>query len=231
MSEYYDNGQYEQYNENYEYEEEYENESEEYYDGYSSEYSDNSNYSDNNSYTSNQGYSETSYNSYPSRSISFGKVLGFAILIFAIIFFVIGKFGIPVPSIPPVTAFSGNILGPGEVIGSENVRISYYDPNLGGINCYHDPVTGVCAGLMANGQHFNSWYNRGAACPPDRDIFGREYPQWKFGSKFRLPDGSVWTCTDRGGKIQYEDGVAWVDLLMDHPPSYVGQIVKAEFIK
>lgn len=97
------------------------------------------------------------------------------------------------------------------------LRISWYDPSLGGTNCDHDCTT------MASGDKVASWLGgRGgvfaAACPRSDG--------WHHGKRFIL-DGTVYECRDTGGWINcYQPGMydpalrrqadiayCWVDLL------------------
>ena len=97
------------------------------------------------------------------------------------------------------------------------LRISWYDPSLGGTNCDHDCTT------MASGDKVASWIGgRGgvfaAACPRSDG--------WHHGQRFEL-DGVVYECRDTGGWINcYQPGMydpalrrdadmayCWVDLL------------------
>lgn len=97
------------------------------------------------------------------------------------------------------------------------LRISWYDPSLGGTNCDHDCTT------MASGDKVASWIGgRGgvmaAACPRSDG--------WHHGRRFEI-DGVVYECRDTGGWINcYQPGMydpalkrqadiayCWVDLL------------------
>jgi len=87
------------------------------------------------------------------------------------------------------------------------VRVSHYWPPLGGPNCFRWE-RGRCVSRMASGERWEDWAYRpwrepgAAACPPE----------WPFGTRFHLA-GRDWVCLDRGGRIRYENGVPWVDLL------------------
>lgn len=104
------------------------------------------------------------------------------------------------------------------------LRISWYDPALGGTNCDHDCTT------MASGDKVASWIGgRGgvhaAACPRSNG--------WHHGLRFVL-DGVTYECRDTGGWINcYEPGqydpalrrqadmaYCWVDLLNGSQYSY-----------
>lgn len=97
----------------------------------------------------------------------------------------------------------------------ERVKISWYWPPLGGTNC-GVWQNGQCVSRMASGARWQDWVGRAIACPP----------QWKFGTKVVLPNGSVWTCMDRGGAIHYNGGITWIDLLTNHTPYPFGTVVK-----
>jgi hypothetical protein len=110
-----------------------------------------------------------------------------------------------------------------------SIRMSHYDPSLGGINCDHDCST------MASGEKVASWVlgqngKYAAACP-------QEIP---FGTKIRV-NGTTFICKDRGGWINaYDIGdydpamkrnadtrYFWIDTLGTFGYSY-GQLVPAE---
>lgn len=104
------------------------------------------------------------------------------------------------------------------------LRISWYDPSLGGTNCDHDCTT------MASGDKVQSWIGgRGgiyaAACPRSDG--------WHHGKRFEL-DGVIYECRDTGGWINcYQPGMydpalkrqadsvyCWVDLLNNSSYGY-----------
>lgn len=107
------------------------------------------------------------------------------------------------------------------------LRVSHYDPSLGGTNCDSDCST------MASGQKVAAWVGGkngiyAAACPPE----------WPFGTRFELY-GKTYQCQDRGGWIQTrtpgefdpamggftaKESYHWVDLL-DSPPVPYGALV------
>jgi hypothetical protein len=75
---------------------------------------------------------------------------------------------------------------------------------------------------MSSGQPWQDWTDQACACP-------KEYP---FGTRFLLPDGSTWTCQDRGGSIVTDSaGVIWLDLLQQHASYPYGSIQEVEIIK
>lgn len=115
-----------------------------------------------------------------------------------------------------VAAISGNASYP--------LRISWYDPSLGGTNCDSDCTT------MVSGDKVASWLGgRGgvyaAACPRSDG--------WHHGKRFVL-DGTVYECRDTGGWIncyqpgQYDPALkrqadmayCWVDLLNNSSYGY-----------
>ncbi|MCB8988960.1 MAG: hypothetical protein H6661_14560, partial [Ardenticatenaceae bacterium] len=107
------------------------------------------------------------------------------------------------------------------------LRVSHYDPSLGGTNCDSDCST------MASGQKVSAWVGGqngifAAACPPE----------WPFGTRFELM-GKTYQCQDHGGWIQTrrpgefdpamggftaKETYHWVDLL-DTPPVPHGTLV------
>ena len=109
-----------------------------------------------------------------------------------------------------------------KVLRTEKVKVSHYDPALGGTNCSNFQ-NGVCISHMASGKAWQDWIDKGAACPAE----------WPFGTRFRLPDGRVFECQDRGGAIRYgADGLPFVDLLTQKNPGYgYGEVITVEILK
>jgi len=112
-------------------------------------------------------------------------------------------------SVAPVTAVPGNVLRPEQiqpnlgknfhdfdwVIGKKGapypLRLSHYDPVLGGTNCDSD-----CS-IMASGDRVAGWVGGrngvyAAACP-------REWG-WRIGTRFNV-GGNEYECRDTGGWI------------------------------
>lgn len=82
--------------------------------------------------------------------------------------------------------------------GNTHLKISIYDPNLGGVNCA-DPC-----GMMASGELVADWWGRAAACPAD-------IPFWTV---IHIEEVGDFTCLDRGGAIVRGADFMWVDLLL-----------------
>jgi len=98
------------------------------------------------------------------------------------------------------------------------VKISHYDPSLGGTNCAWF-ADGVCLSNMANGENWTLYYgnNDTIACPQELE----------FGTQILL-DGNVYTCRDRGGAIVVtESGEYWIDILAPSVPYWYGEIKQA----
>lgn len=95
------------------------------------------------------------------------------------------------------------------------VKISHYNPALGGPNCARF-VNGECISKMSNGERWQDYIEdeRTIACP-------MEVP---FGSNIYL-DYVEYTCRDRGGAIviTYE-GYYWIDILADRVPYSYGEL-------
>jgi hypothetical protein len=132
---------------------------------------------------------------------------------------------IPTAEAMAVNPKSANRLADLEVLRTERVHVSHYTPWTGGPNCARF-VNGQCLSKTSSGARWQDWVDKGAAC----------VPEWKFGTRFRLPDGRIFTCVDRGGSIRYGytpywmtyDGLGWVDLLTANPGYAYGQIVEVE---
>lgn len=99
------------------------------------------------------------------------------------------------------------------------VRVSHYWPDLGGVNCLTFK-NGHCQSKMANGQDWEDWEDVGMACPPEL----------KLGTRIKIL-GKVWTCTDRGSKIQMDGDAYWVDQLTRQTVVAYGERVAAVIIK
>jgi len=73
---------------------------------------------------------------------------------------------------------------------------------------------------MANGQPWQDHVGYAIACPPE----------WPFGTKLDV-NGEIWECMDRGSKIQFEDGIAWVDFLIPSIEYPYGAVLDAILIR
>lgn len=94
------------------------------------------------------------------------------------------------------------------------VRVTYYNPALGGLNCASF-VEGQCVSRTASGERWQDWIDNGAlACPP-------EFPLW---STWTIA-GQRYVCIDRGGWVYtQDDGVARVDILASKQPAIAGYV-------
>ena len=86
---------------------------------------------------------------------------------------------------------------------------------MGGPNCASF-VDGQCLSRMASGEPWQDWVEEAIACPPE----------WEFGTRL-VVSGREWVCMDRGGAIQIEDGIAWIDMLTPEALFPHGNIVEA----
>lgn len=143
-------------------------------------------------------------------------ILSLLIIILTILF----SFSKKCPSILLQEPFHPVVPTQREQITKIPVRVSYYQPWLGGTNC-SDFENGICISKTASGEPWQDWMEYGAACPPE----------WDFGTRFTLPDDSTWACIDRGGQIQIQDGIAWVDLLTENPKYSYGSIQMAQILE
>lgn len=75
-------------------------------------------------------------------------------------------------------------------------RYSYYNPALGGVNCYAwNDITQTCDSTLANGEDWRENYGRAVACAPEiafGSVIDVIYPAQLAGK---------WLCKDRGGAI------------------------------
>jgi hypothetical protein len=99
------------------------------------------------------------------------------------------------------------------------VKMSFYWPPLGGINCDTLPDGSEECEQMATGESWRPYVGKVVACPESIPL----------GSLIKI-DGRVFRCADRGGMItQVDDSTYWVDLLYPYFPdgwSY-GKVVDA----
>ena len=90
------------------------------------------------------------------------------------------------------------------------VKISRYDPQLGGTNCFRWG-NGTCLSNLANGEDWRVNYEIAIACPSSFPL--RDWENGIPGAIIEI-DGKLWECKDRGGQIvQNRPGVYWVDQL------------------
>ena len=110
---------------------------------------------------------------------------------------------------------------PSDVLEVRQAKMSHYWPPLGGVNCAVF-AGGECMSTMADGTPWQQGIGTAAGCP-------REIP---FGTRIRLPDGSVWTCQDRGSKVVTEyNGTIWLDLLEETARYDYGEVVSVEILR
>ena len=73
---------------------------------------------------------------------------------------------------------------------------------------------------MASGLPWQEYVDTAIACPPE----------FTFGTKI-LAFGTEWICLDRGGAIQYVDGIPWFDFLTGTPQVPFGTFVEVEILQ
>lgn len=93
--------------------------------------------------------------------------------------------------------------------GGKPLKISWYDPLLGGVNCDHDCTT-MTTGVKVTPDR----YGRTAAC----------IREWTGRTVF-IPELGTFECLDRGGAIVERDGYIWIDLLLHEPLVPFGTLV------
>ena len=81
------------------------------------------------------------------------------------------------------------------------LKISWYDPILGGINCDHD-----CSVMATGVKVTEDRYGRTAAC----------IQEWT-GRTVVIEGLGEFKCLDRGGAIVEHEGYIWIDLLLHEP--------------
>lgn len=102
-------------------------------------------------------------------------------------------------------------------------RYSWYYPPLGGINCDRNADGTEECDFLANGDRWQNWYERGAACPGE----------WPLGTRFKIIElGLELTCVDRGGAIVKDvDGYFWIDHLTNSPRLYWSSPITIQLIQ
>jgi len=100
------------------------------------------------------------------------------------------------------------VADPGLEWETMTIRISYYWPPLGGINCDTNPDGSPECEQMANGERWDNQVGQVVACPVEIPL----------GTLIKIND-RVLTCKDRGGEIvQNSDGSYWIDVLYPSMP-------------
>jgi len=98
------------------------------------------------------------------------------------------------------------------------VKVSHYNPALGGPNCARF-VNGECVSKLSGGGRWQDYIEeeQTIACPM----------QVPFGSIVYL-DNIAYTCRDRGGAIIITwEGYYWIDILADRVPYKYGELREA----
>ncbi len=101
------------------------------------------------------------------------------------------------------------------VMENKPLKISWYDPELGGINCAH-PCDTMASGVKVTPER----YGRTAAC----------VPEW-MGRTVVIPGLGEFECLDTGGAIVEHPTFIWIDLLMHQPPAEAGQLVSEWYLR
>ena len=89
------------------------------------------------------------------------------------------------------------------------LKISWYDPQLGGINCM-EPCDQMATGVKVTEDR----YGKTAACIAD----------WT-GRTVVIPGLGEFECLDRGGAIIEHEGYIWIDLLLHEPIVPFGTLI------
>lgn len=116
-------------------------------------------------------------------------------------------------SAPVVYGQPDSSAAPGEtaVSGSKPLKISWYDPALGGINCDHD-----CSTMASGVKVTPDRYGITAAC----------IAQWTRARRVVvIPGVGRFECLDTGGAIQEHPGYIWIDLMLAAPAVPFGTLV------
>ncbi len=103
----------------------------------------------------------------------------------------------------PALGLDGFYQDKGEEI---TLKLSYYWPPLGGINC--DIINGFeeCR-FLSNGLDFRDFVGKTVACPVEFDL-----------GDIVCFDGYCFVCQDRGGAIVKENNSYWIDILYPYLP-------------
>lgn len=105
----------------------------------------------------------------------------------------------------------------GATPGGKPLKISWYDPALGGVNCDHDCTT------MASGVRVTpDRYGRTAAC----------IRSWTAARRVVvIPGIGEFECLDTGGKIQEHADYIWIDLMLKAPAVPFGTLVQEYYVR
>ena len=97
------------------------------------------------------------------------------------------------------------------VSGSKPLKISWYDPDLGGINCMA-PCDQMATGVKVT----EARYGRTAAC----------IAEWTRARRVVvIPGLGRFTCLDTGGAIKDRGHYIWIDLLLHQPLVPFGTLI------
>lgn len=102
-------------------------------------------------------------------------------------------------------------LSENAVPGAKPLRVSWYNPALGGVNCDHD-CSRMASGVFVTADR----YGRTAAC----------VPEWtKARRVVVIPSLGRFDCLDTGGAIREYPGYIWIDLMLSAPAVPFGALV------
>ncbi len=100
--------------------------------------------------------------------------------------------------------------------GNKPLKISWYDPRLGGVNC-----DGDCSTMASGVKVTPDRYGRTAAC----------IPEWTRARKvIVIPGAGEFECLDTGGAIKEHPDFIWIDLMVTSLPIPFGTLVDEWYI-
>lgn len=113
--------------------------------------------------------------------------------------------------------FMSNNIYQGNLSQDTPLKISWYDPALGGINCAEP-----CDTMATDTKVTEARYGRTAAC----------IAEWTAERRIVvIPGLGEFECLDRGGAIVQKNGYIWIDLLLHEPLVPFGTLIDDWYLK
>jgi len=127
------------------------------------------------------------------------------------------EFSAAVPDQPYGVVKAAGIPEASGVQAEKPLKISWYDPDLGGINCM-EPCDQMATGVKVT----EARYGRTAAC----------IPEWTAARRVVvIPGLGRFECLDTGGAIKEHGDYIWIDLLLHEPMVPFGSLVDGWYLE